>query len=290
MSLTSFIKEPDVLRKFEETFPLPKVVNLVGALKATPITTNYPLIGTAFDYLLRFYIKNNPSAITKKWVAENSLDILKSLDLSNNQQINVEYISKIEYIINNSKAVYEYYLKTGNLNDELLKSTLLLAKIDQIYRSGNIDLNIDAIDNGDIIDLRNLINIVDKNKFSSTKHCLLNPTFGQASRLVGGADADIIIDDQLIDIKTTKFLTLKKEDFYQLIGYYILSKIGGIDDINESIEINNLSIYFSRYGVLFSLGIPSFNSKYMPISEDNFNNFVNWFIKRADKDNILKFG
>ncbi len=37
MSLTSFIKEPDVRKKFAETFPLPKI-NLDAEMKAPPIT------------------------------------------------------------------------------------------------------------------------------------------------------------------------------------------------------------------------------------------------------------
>jgi hypothetical protein len=39
----------------------------------------------------------------------------------------------------------------------------------------------------------------------------LNPDFGFASKLVGGADADIVLDSTLIDIKTVKAATLKPE-------------------------------------------------------------------------------
>ena len=113
------------------------------------------------------------------------------------------------------KKVYQTYLKDGILSDDILRMAILLAKIDPIYRAGYVDQNINVVDNRDIQDLRNLINLVDKNSFIANKMCLLNPTFGKASVLVGGADADIVIDNQIIDFKTTKFLQLKGNDFHQ---------------------------------------------------------------------------
>ena len=77
MSLTSFLNKKDVREKFREEFPKP-TFNIKKELLAPPFTKRYGLVGTAFDYLLRFYIKYlNPSAITKPWVAERGLEILK---------------------------------------------------------------------------------------------------------------------------------------------------------------------------------------------------------------------
>src|SRR3989344_9543530 len=150
MSLTSFIKEPDVRKKFADTFSLPKI-DLKADLKAPPITTNYSLVGTAFDYLLRFYIKrHNPSARTSEWVAEIAFQCIRDGNLR----------AKLKNTVDNAKLVYQKYLEDGILSDEVLKITLLLAKIDPIYRAGYIDPKIDIVDKGDIQDLRNLINLV----------------------------------------------------------------------------------------------------------------------------------
>ena len=44
-------------------------------MAAPPLTENFSLVGTAFDYLLRFYIeRQNPKAVTRKWVAEDKRD------------------------------------------------------------------------------------------------------------------------------------------------------------------------------------------------------------------------
>jgi hypothetical protein len=37
-------------------------------------------------------------------------------------------------------------------------------------------------------------------EFTSTKQCVMNPTFGDSSKDIGGADADIIIDDTIIHV------------------------------------------------------------------------------------------
>lgn len=280
MSLTSFIQEHDVRSKFKETFPLPKI-ELNSDMKAPPVTTHYPLVGTAFDYLLRFYIKKmNSSAKTSTWVAEASLDLVKGHKIH----------SRVQKIINDSKILYKNYLKTGKLNDGLLMASLMLAKTDAIYRAGYIDPEIDVVDEGDVKDLRNLIGIVNKSHFTG-KTCLLNPTFGKGSELVGGADADIVLDNQIIDIKTTKFLTLKEKDFHQLIGYYILSLIGEIDGTKKPVKIDQISIYFSRHGVLLPLSVPSKDSAHAKISKSDFNRFIDWFEKRARESNdSLSFG
>jgi len=70
MSLTSFIKIPEVKAMFRNEFPLSKTA-LQGDMKAVPVTKNYPLVGTSFDYLFRFYLEHeNPNCIIKPWVAE----------------------------------------------------------------------------------------------------------------------------------------------------------------------------------------------------------------------------
>ncbi|GAB4317918.1 MAG: hypothetical protein Kow0084_17600 [Pseudothermotoga elfii] len=63
MSLTSFLKDKDVKNALERTFKKPQF-NLQAELLAPPLTNNYSLVGTAFDYLFRFYIKRlNPDAV-----------------------------------------------------------------------------------------------------------------------------------------------------------------------------------------------------------------------------------
>jgi len=265
LSLTSFLKIPKVRLEFANTFQFEQPA-LSGKLKASPQTQNYSLIGTAFDYLLRFHIERlNGNSITRPWVAETAIELTKPKP---------EIYGKLKAIIDTIKKVHDSFLKTGKLSETIVASSIVLAKLDMIYRIGRLEPNLFDYQDADIADLKNLISIVDYPSFKSKKVSALNPTFGEASLLVGGADADFVIDDTLIDIKTTKNLKFKREHFDQLIGYFILSRIDRIDGVNNH-KIKKIAIYFSRHGLLHSIPISEIENN------PKFDSFVNWFEKEA---------
>ncbi|MEM2143855.1 MAG: hypothetical protein QW279_00710 [Candidatus Jordarchaeaceae archaeon] len=267
MSLTSFLRIPDVRKEFSKKFSLPKN-NLVGEMFVPPKSKHYSLVGTAFDYLMRFYLKSiNPKAITRTWIAENAVELIQD----------TSYRQRAIDIIKLSKQNYHECLKNGKITKELIVNCLQLAQLDNIFRSDYLEPNLGVVDELDVSDLENLLELAKKQDFHAKKICVLNPTFGKASLLVGGADMDILLDGSLIDIKTTKFLELKEEYYYQLIGYYILSRIGGIDGVNEP-KIENLAVYYSRHGIL--LKIPIENA----VGSCDLSSFINWFVKRATQE------
>lgn len=165
------------------------------------------------------------------------------------------------------------------MTDELIESTLSLAYLDPIYRANRgHDYIGTVIDKKDIDDVRKLISIVPPDYFKAENLCMLNPTFGIASQMVGGADADIVIDDNIIDIKTTKKLEFRLRDFQQVMGYYVLHQIGGLGRLQPKPEIKKVSIYFSRYAYLHTLNLEEI------INEDTFPDFVQWFQERAKQE------
>lgn len=277
MSLTSFIKISEVKIMFKKEFPLLKTA-LQGDMKAIPITKNYPLVGTAFDYLFRFYLEHeNPNCVTKPWVAEHSLALLEQMieeHGKNTPKDMLEASDKMKSLLHDAKGTHKDYLKSGNLGDGLIRSSLILAQMDALYRSGRISPALGQVENGDVQDLRNLISLVKSETFKAKKTCFLNPTFGYGSQLVGGADADLIVDNMLVDIKTTKFLSFTQEQYNQLIGYYILSKLGKINE-SEDIPISKIGIYFSRHGILHTISAKEIEG------HPNFPKFVDMFEKLA---------
>lgn len=272
MSLTAFLKNnADVRENFKRQFGKPPF-KVERDLLAPPLTKHYTTIGTAFDYLLRFYIKHlNPKTIDKGyWVAEIALGLLKDEPL---------LYAKAKRVISEAKAREAKFLETGQITDALIESALSLAYLDPIYRAnrGHAYIGI-PVDRQDIDDVRQLISIVAPEHFKSTNLCLVNPTFGIGSVMVGGADADIIIDDNIIDIKTTKKLELRLRDFQQVIGYYVLHQIGGLDCVQPKPCIKKISIYFSRYGYLHTIALENI------INEDTFPYFIEWFKERAQQE------
>ena len=81
MSLTSLLSDrnnQELRDKFKTEFLTPSF-NLKAELKAPPLTNNYGIVGTAFDYLLRFYLQhhNKDTFIQNDyWVADGSFKML----------------------------------------------------------------------------------------------------------------------------------------------------------------------------------------------------------------------
>ncbi len=71
---------------------------------------------------------------------------------------------------------------------------------------------------------------------------ILNPTFA-GSGYVGGADADLILDSQMIDIKASIHPKIQGPWLYQTLGYALL-------DYTSEYRIDSIGIYMARQGLL----------------------------------------
>ena len=79
---------------------------------------------------------------------------------------------------------------------------------------------------------------------------ILNPTF-VGSGDVGGADADLIVNGCLFDIKTTKQAKVDPNWLRQLVGYLLL-------DYDDKYHIDSVGIYMARQGEVFTWSIADF--------------------------------
>lgn len=267
MSLTSFLKSREVRTKFREIFAKPRVK--LGSLTAPPLTKNYSLVGTAFDYLLRFQLEHwYTRSQGKYWIAEVAVRLLKP---------DTELYEEADRIIRVARERHSHFIQTGELSDEILVSCLELAQLDPIFRRAGYVPQIRKPYTDDIIDLRNLLALVKPNTFEPKQICLLDPTFGAASLLVAGADVDLVVDQTIIDIKTTKNPNLQRAHFNQIIGYYILSRLGNIDGLPEAHQITHIGLYFSRFGELVRFPVEEI------IPGDVISSFEAWFIEQAEQ-------
>lgn len=74
-----------------------------------------------------------------------------------------------------------------------------------------------------------------------TEDAVLNPTFDGSPYIVGGADADVILDSCLIDFKTTINAKIEGRALYQLLGYSLL-------DFSNQYGIQRVGFYLPRQG------------------------------------------
>lgn len=159
-------------------------------------------------------------------------------------------------LIQDARSALAKYIETGDVTDELFRAAFGLVGLDVYFRSGYVTGIGDKPDVGDMDDLRRLWHTLESSDMCNLEvPLILNPTFGAGSILVGGADADVISDDTLIDIKTTKFAKITQDYYHQLVGYWALSLIGGVGGVAGH-KIGRLGVYFSRYGVLYTMPLP----------------------------------
>ena len=268
MNLTTFVNLKEVKDRLRDAFPKPRF-SRKAEIKAEPQSTKYGLIGTAFDYLLRFYVEaHNESSriISTPWVAEYSVPLLK-------RSKKKDMLAKTEKTLEDARTCYSEYLDNKEISEGLIETSINLAKLDLIYRISYIE-PLGKPDPRDVHDLTNLMNAIPADMFMVNDIGVLNPTFGEGSHIVGGADCDLFLDGNLIDIKTSKYLKFDRDYFNQLVGYYLLSQYGGVYGV-ESPDIIELSIYFSRYGVIGSYPIEIINEA--PKYQETYD----WFIEKA---------
>jgi hypothetical protein len=272
MSLTSFIEGNPTLRaRLLAEFIKPEF-RLKIDIKAPPRTTHYGLTGTAFDYLLRFYTKKlNPNARTRPWTAGGGLALLRG---------NSSCFGAAKQMLEEAQLRNEGFLSADIEcpTRQLAEVSVRLAYLENIYRVRIVDDDaFRPVPPAILDDLQAMLKLVRPEEFRARRRCVLNPTFGSASSLVGGADADLIIDDTLIDIKTGKSLVLDRAIFNQLVGYYVLSCIGGVDDCPAGV-IKQLAVYYARYGVLHRLKVHDF------VVKERMPAFIQWFKQCAEQE------
>lgn len=286
VSLSSIIYYyPKIRNGLKARVVRPKII-FDRSIQAQPLTANYQIVGTAFDYLLRFFLQRvNGHAQTRRWVAESGVERIGTPSYSYDLDRDVLSTKmsrrhrEAEAYLSDAKYQHRVYLKSGVVTDELLVAALRLAYLDVARRFGPDSVNwarLKSPDPKDAEDLRTLLALAEKQPFKKSRLCALNPTFGAASELVHGADADLVLDGCLIDIKNTKYPRLDPRDFYQLIGYYLLYGFDGIhcsDSKTTGHEINSLAIYFSRFGYLWKFSVDEV------IPPDTLPDIARWFFK-----------
>ncbi|SIS21184.1 hypothetical protein [Natronorubrum thiooxidans] len=282
MSLTDFVKQEDVRDRLNAEFPN-KGTRASEPVKASWQTRNYMLVGTAFDYLLRWWMRREVNRFqARPWVAETSLELA--------DEICPELKTDIEETIDNAKGHRDEYVDTGTVTRPLVESAIDLARIDGIYRGGVPPTDLGEYDDGDIVDCIRLLEILETTEFLNGQNAHLNPAFGLGSSLVGGADADVILDGMLVDVKVTGRATFKADYWRQLVGYLVLADIHNVflesgtydqlgisdePDIQPLPQIETFGIYFARHGDFST--IPAS----IVYEADGYTEFRSWFVEAA---------
>jgi len=164
MSLVSLVKDAEIqalLNPIIQT--IPRTLEL--PLKVPAQRPRARLVGTAFDYAVRFELQRlSPHARTRPWIAENAAAAvaLASLTKVNVQGISTSPISTkvaatYQRIVAEARAFVGAYLAkqstTATDREEMAKHALRLARLDAYYRNEYLDPEPETIARGDLPDL-----------------------------------------------------------------------------------------------------------------------------------------
>ena len=93
-----------------------------------------------------------------------------------------------------------------------------------------------------------------------TKAAVCGPVFDGSGDL-GGADADLILDGRLLELKTTKRPALDKKTVWQVLGYLLA-------DTSDRFGISDVAWYFARHAYLWQMPVSSFLERLAGASVD----------------------
>ena len=264
MSLSSHLDRPDspVRQYMLEHFPNTKVFypEIRALLQQTkpiepPPSANRGTLGTAFDYRVRYYF-----AITsvQRLVAWQGAKIALASPPPEGFALDEELLEAFWKELLAELVMLEPERRRLKAKDEerLNRYCIVLALFEQCFRAlpsprsllfskghrkiGDLLASVDS-------DMVQDLSAMSSRFFETQEKNLslpftLNPTF-DGSADVQGADADIVLDHCLLEIKTS--LSPKADDFrssfYQLLGYVLL-------DYSDQYKISKLGLYFGRHG------------------------------------------
>ena len=231
-----------------------------------PPNAPYALIGTAIDYRVRYMFPNpEPMCRTIAWLGWAALQT--TVELSEHKGTTYGQVPGAGPGRFSMDAIQDFLEETdsmlrrikpaqGNLTAqqefELSRHCLALAMMENCYRthpqrntllhSRDIDQPKDVtkiINDGWVQDMARLAKRSKKTLGQLLTHPhRSNPEFAGSSD-VGGADADIIIDDCLLDLKTTIKPRLDGKWIHQLLGYALL-------DYRDEHKIRSVGIMLTR--------------------------------------------
>ena len=211
-----------------------------------PRSKRYGVVGTAFDYLVGFVIEHNsPGKIFGKsdLVADKAISILK-----HHGQTDRKLVRDAEGRVDVCRVHASVFVEDGRLTREFVGSLLEISQLDQLYRAGAPPrLPLYRASNADIDDVLAMYSVMPKERLTASQEAYIGPDFGHASTLVGGADADFVIDGALMDTKTTLKPSITLDMWCQVVGYYLLNLI----ERNVGapyMPIDRIGIYMARFG------------------------------------------
>lgn len=216
---------------------------VVGPIRAPLLAENPARVGVAFDYALRFCLHARGWADEPDTVAASAVAVLL-----NHAELGVQP-GIARGVLDDALGALASR-PAGQFDSAAANACYLLAGLDVVRRARRVDQIGRPATDAETEDLLALLAIVPWDAFRPTTRLLLNPTFGEGSRAVGGADADLVLDDVVIELKVISKTTIPVEAVRQVVGYALLARRYGVDGDPSNLGIHRIGLYHARSGTL----------------------------------------
>lgn len=282
MSLTDLITLPAVKALLD---PLaPSYVRTLRRARCVepPSRDHAALVGTAFDYALRIELRRaarhaatGRAITTSRWIAENAAFMYahhmddpnlrgrlgRSQEVAARRAVGAARVFEAEWL--------RFARVSRDGRAELAWHAVALAGLDPYYRIGAralpLQLSPAPAAVGQVAALLEVLPI-DTLLHEGTP-VLLNPSFGEASRDVGGADADLVLGDLLVEVKVDREAVVERRTVRQLLGYALLARAAR-RDASHMPEVRRIAVYFARHAHLEVLGAIAGTSEELDAAAD----------------------
>ncbi|BCF86705.1 hypothetical protein RQCS_62500 (plasmid) [Rhodococcus qingshengii] len=279
VSLTTQINSPDspFMRFAQRSIPNSSAVTTVhdgvhrAAVKTksshTGTRPDWGLIGTAIDFRLRLAFTT--ADLVPLSARRGYADLSRSYPESSSLLVDLATATAV-VLADAAPFAADRIELPESLENDLIRLCVVAGQLDQLYR--NYPFVIDKtplLKGGSIVTFEQacaqvpwfvIDQIHDQVSIANTG---LGPLHANATRadagmsfagshLIGGADADLLVDGLLLDFKSTHATTtISKSDVYQLAGYALL-------DFDDEHHIERVGIYWTRHGVMRTFTLPTF--------------------------------
>lgn len=286
MTLAPLLATKEVGKLFRDAFEFDPI-NVKTPISAPPAANNPALVGTAFGYLVRFWLERRHQTVhSQTWAAERAAN---SLSVRGGKYVCVVYGDEERLVLKEefdrarkipedctsiresggtpavalvaagartalgvAKTTAISYIESGTVDDDLFRAAIMLARLDAAYHTGDAGYVGGIVDYRDVEDLRNLWNVLEDGGLRDLRGPVwLNPTFGRASSM----GADVIAGDTVLDV-VTEGGGFTREHFDRLVGCCVLDHLAGKRGTQDKPgPLQRAGIYFARHGVLVTVDV-----------------------------------